>query len=380
MNPGEGSMPEAQAPKRDATWDIARGIGMALVIYGHFLEPMYPAHNGRPVIESAAGQWQIIYSFHMMLFFFVSGAVNRSLPKKAWPDVLRGSLRLLALAWVVHIMGALLNLALQPELRGSFWAAAWSIVDPILEGYKWSVGVLWFLTSLCFVQLLAYVTLRRFPALAVVIAATAATAITAYLPEQYMMKTWAPGLCFFALGYLFSQWQVRWQFWAAIPLFLTLILIAPLNHGCPFSFTQTCGNPQYGPFGVQMFAGNYGFLPLFFLSSLVGSLAVVCLSAGFARLSASDLVAYMGRKSLELFFINGFVATFLRDYFWQTEWVHLTVFHYVGFFIGIIAAHLLALQILNPVLARINAASIAIAAFLTRILTGNAQTAPARAA
>ncbi|MFY9641867.1 MAG: acyltransferase family protein [Rhodomicrobium sp.] len=365
-------MPQAQAPKRDATWDIARGIGMALVIYGHLLEPMYPAHNGRPVVEAAADQWQVIYSFHMMLFFLVSGAVNRSLPKKAWPDVLRGSLRLLALAWVVHIIGAFVNIGLQPELRSSFGAATWSIVDPILEGYKWSVGVLWFLTSLCFVQILAYLSLRRFPAVAVLIVAMAATAITNYLPEQYMMKTWAPGLAFFTIGYLFSQWQVRWPFWAAIPLIAATLLLAPLNHGCTFSFAQTCGNLQYGPFGVQIFAGNYGFLPLFFLSSLVGSLAVVCLSAGFARLSASDLLAYAGRKSLELFFINGFVATFLRDYFWQVEWPHLTVFHYVGLFVGIVGAHLLALQILGPVLAWINAAGSAIAGFLAGILTGGA--------
>ncbi len=362
-------MPQAQTPKRDATWDIARGIGMMLVIYGHLLEPMYPAHNGRPITEAAADQWQVIYSFHMILFFLVSGAVNRSLAKKAWPDVLRGSLRLLALAWVVHIIGAFVNIALQPELRSSFGAAAWSIVDPILEGYKWSVGVLWFLTSLCFVQILAYFSLRRFPAAAVVIVAMAATAITNYLPEQYMMKTWAPGLSFFALGYLFSQWQVRWPFWAAIPLFAALIFIAPLNHGCSFSFAQSCGSV---PFSVRMFMGSYGFLPVFFLSSLVGSLAVVCLSAGLARFNASSLLSYMGRKSLELFFINGFVATFLWGFFWQLEWPHLTVFHYVGLFVGIAGAHLIALQILSPVLAWINAAGAAIAAFLARILTGGA--------
>ncbi len=83
---------------------------MMLVIYGHLLEPMYPAH-GRPIIQMAADQWQVIYSFHMMLFFLVSGAVNRNITKKAWPEILRGSLRLLALAWVVHILGVLFAVA-----------------------------------------------------------------------------------------------------------------------------------------------------------------------------------------------------------------------------------------------------------------------------
>ena len=362
-------MPQAQAPKRDATWDIARGIGMALVIYGHLLEPMYPAHNGRPIIEAAADQWQVIYSFHMILFFLVSGAVNRNLATKAWPDVLRASLRLLALAWVVHILGWAFGLVINPEARNSIGDAVWNLVDPILEGYKWSVGVLWFLTSLCFVQILAYLSLRRFPAVAVVIVAMAATAITNYLPEQYLMKTWAPGLAFFALGYLFSQWQVRWPVWAAIPLFAALIFIAALNHGCSFSFAESCGSV---PFSVRMFMGSYGFLPVFFLSSLVGSLAVVCLSAGLARFSASSLLAYMGRKSLELFFINGFVARFLFGFFWQMEWPHLTVFGYVGLFIGVVGAHLVALQFLSPVLTWINDAGAAIAGLLARILTGGA--------
>ncbi len=373
-------MAGAQAPKRDATWDIARGIGMVLVIYGHFLEPMYPAKDGGALIESAASQWQVIYSFHMMLFFLVSGAVNRNLTKKAFPDVLRGSLRLLALAWVVHIIGAFVVLAIHPEARSSLSVAAWTVVHPILEGYLWSVGVLWFLTSLCFVQLLSYFALRYLPALAVVLGAMAATAISIYLlldpadpgkyflPEQYLLRTWLPGLTFFALGYLFSQWQIRWPFWAAIPFIAAVILLAPLNHGCLFSFTQTCGNP---PFGVKMFAGTYGFLPLFFLSSLVGSLAVVSLSAGLARFNASDLLAYMGRKSLELFIINGFVATFLFGVFWQIHWPHLTALHYLGLFIGVVAAHLLALEILKwPVLAWIDALALAIAAFLARGLAG----------
>jgi fucose 4-O-acetylase-like acetyltransferase len=58
-------MAEAQKPTRDATWDIARGIGMMLVIYGHLLEPIYPAKPalGVPLMHDASVQWQTIYSF-----------------------------------------------------------------------------------------------------------------------------------------------------------------------------------------------------------------------------------------------------------------------------------------------------------------------------
>ena len=206
-------MAEAQKPARDATWDIARGIGMMLVIYGHLLEPIYPANPalGRPLMKLAAVQWQTIYTFHMMLFFLVSGAVNLKLPKKAWPAALRGSLRLLALAWVVQILGAIfaMSFGYAPEATRSVWDAAVYIVDPILEGYCWSVGVLWFLTSLCFVQFLAYILLRRIPALAVALGAMPATAVVVYFdaPNYFLFRTWMPGLSFFALGYLFSPYQ-----------------------------------------------------------------------------------------------------------------------------------------------------------------------------
>ena len=374
-------MAEAQNPARDATWDIARGIGMMLVIYGHLLEPIYPANPalGQPFLESASVQWQTIYSFHMMLFFLVSGAVNLKLPKKAWPDALRGSLRLLALAWVVQVLGAIFAMAFgyAPEATRSVWDAAVYIVDPILEGYCWSVGVLWFLTSLCFVQLLAYLLLRRIPALAIVLGAMAATAVVVYFdaPNYFLFRTWMPGLSFFALGYLFSQWKVRWPVWLCIPLFAAVIVLAPMNSGCSFSFNGPCQLYGTAPFAIRMFGGSYGFLPLFFLSSLLGSVAVVSLSAGLARFRASEIFAYTGRNSLNLFIINGFVATFLPPYIQQIRWPDFTPTVSVALAVAVIAAHLVALQILNPALAWIDRTALSIANALVRLLARTPQPA-----
>ncbi len=379
-------MAEAQRPARDATWDIARGIGMMLVIYGHLLEPIYPANPalGRPIMELAAVQWQTIYTFHMMLFFLVSGAVNLKLPKKAWPDALRGSLRLLALAWVVHIIGAVfaMSAGYAPEATRSVWDAVNYVVDPILEGYCWSVGVLWFLTSLCIVQLLAYFLLKRVPALVVALGAMAATAPVVYFdaPNYFLFRTWMPGLSFFALGFLFSQWKVRWPVWLFIPLFAAVIVLAPLNSGCSFSFSGPCQIYGTLPFGIRMFGGSYGFLPLFFLTALIGSIATVCLSAGLARFKASELFAYTGRSSLNLFIINGFVATFLPPYIQQIRWPDFTPLVSIALGVAVIAAHLAVLLILNPVLAWIDKAAVTIANALTRLIAKGTQTAEPKAA
>jgi fucose 4-O-acetylase-like acetyltransferase len=362
------------APARDSTWDIARGIGMALVIYGHFLEPIYPAQPaaGKAFLESAFTQWQWIYSFHMMLFFLVSGAVNLKLPKKAWPDVVRGSLRLQALAWVVHLLGIVVvfSLGLAPEALTSPWTAAVAVFNPILQGFLWSVGVLWFLTALCFVQLLAYVLLRYLPAWSVVLIGMAGTAVVVYFdaPNQFLFRTWMPGLSFFALGVLFAQWQVKWPAWLCVPLFVAVYFLAPLNSGCAYTMHDACAR-WAGPFGVRMFGGNYGFLPLFFLTSLAGALGVVCLSRGLSKFKGSEVFAHMGRKSLDLFVINGFVATFLPPYIARFDWSWLNPMTYVLVAVVLVAVHLLVQWLLRRPLAGIDTAALRIATFLTGLVS-----------
>lgn len=49
--------------QRDAVVDIAKGIGILLVVYGHLKNPFNP----------------FIYAFHMPLFFFLSGFLLKTL-------------------------------------------------------------------------------------------------------------------------------------------------------------------------------------------------------------------------------------------------------------------------------------------------------------
>ena len=51
--------------QREKYIDVAKGIGILLVVYGHVIE------WGK--LESLSGVFQVIYTFHMPLFFFVTG-------------------------------------------------------------------------------------------------------------------------------------------------------------------------------------------------------------------------------------------------------------------------------------------------------------------
>lgn len=67
--------------KRIAWIDVARGIGIALVVYGHILRGLHASH----LVAQTSSVWisnYVVYTFHMPLFFLLSGLnVTRSLQK-----------------------------------------------------------------------------------------------------------------------------------------------------------------------------------------------------------------------------------------------------------------------------------------------------------
>ena len=73
--PATGSrerLPQSAALPRTPFWDVARGLGILLVVYGHVARGLMTAG----VLPSTA-PWTaldaLIYSFHMPLFFYISG-------------------------------------------------------------------------------------------------------------------------------------------------------------------------------------------------------------------------------------------------------------------------------------------------------------------
>lgn len=58
---------------RNISLDVARGVGIILVVIGHTMSPVM---TGNTVMETA---YQILYVFHMPLFFLLAGLVAQKL-------------------------------------------------------------------------------------------------------------------------------------------------------------------------------------------------------------------------------------------------------------------------------------------------------------
>ena len=129
---------ETTAVKRCLSIDVARGIAILLVVAGH-----------SPAIGHVS--WRVIHSFHMPLFFFLSGMVfneNRSLR-----EVVAGRARTLLLpVMAVICVGALVRVGLSGAtvtMAGVVWLRSFY---GTITSFEWGLAPLWFLLSLFVTQ------------------------------------------------------------------------------------------------------------------------------------------------------------------------------------------------------------------------------------
>lgn len=289
--------------ERDIGIDVARGIAMLLVIHGHALE-IY-VHQNHAVAQSLFGPWRFIYSFHVPLFFLISGMVFR---KKSAAEHLASALKLVFIAWAVHVVISVLNIAVTGRAP-----TVLSFLKPFVFFNGFQGVVVWFLPALALVELAFHALLAgrgiwRW--------GLAGLIFCAFIAMQILNKTvWQisclfPALIFYGIGYALVQTgEGRHGFsssgWASISALLAVWVLAPLNHGCATSFSQACFNSRHG-FVVLVAGGKYGNPVLFFVTALLGSAGIVWLSEWIARKGGRlcDGLRWIGSRTLDLLMIN----------------------------------------------------------------------------
>lgn len=148
--------PDGGMQTRRTAWvDVARGIGIILVVYGHALRGLVKAEilPGSPTVLL---QDQIIYAFHMPLFFFLAGLWTEGSLRKGSRTYLRDKLWSVALPYFVWsiIEGALVMVA------GRASNSDLSLIDLAQIGWR-PIHHFWFLYALFLCQLAAALSLPR---------------------------------------------------------------------------------------------------------------------------------------------------------------------------------------------------------------------------
>jgi len=188
-------------PERFAIWDIAKAIGIVLVVYGHCVRGLITGGIAPPSPWLSAFDYAI-YTFHMPLFFVISGLFVRTSmakgPAKFWRN------RLLTIAYP-YIFWSLLQGSMQLVLAGS--GAANTAITPyrLLSILWYPISPFWFLHALFFATVFAYLTRSMNPVIPLICAGIAFVVSYNFMP--IVMEDIAYGTLYFCLGMCIQHWR-----------------------------------------------------------------------------------------------------------------------------------------------------------------------------
>jgi fucose 4-O-acetylase-like acetyltransferase len=302
-------------------------MGIVLVVYGHLIENLFQIAPGTPLARLALPQWQVIYAFHMPLFFFLAGVshgARRDPPGRAVAGFLRRF-------WYPSIAFGLVALPLA-VLRDGDTSSLWLFVRTAALGHGPVLVVTWFLVCLGLVKILHAVCgplASRAPLLAIALAYGAGAALSVVLDISAIAWHIRPlfiAWAFFLLGIGRRRAVVapghRLTGLALAASAAVLLAGFGWNTGCPLSLDCRADNLP-GGFGVFFISGVIGNLAVFPIVAVAGISATTAAARLLAGTRAGDGLAVLGRLSLELFILNGFCLMFVNRplVLWLGKWL-----------------------------------------------------------
>ena len=329
--------------------DAARGIGMILVFYGHVLQRGFAPSNA-----SAADQMRFVYSFHMPLFFIMSGFFFRPTRELGLRVRQLAARRLVPVVFFALVFVPLWTFA---ELRGHAPAGhdARELLVEYLRGRPHLDWVTWFLVCLFVCETMAALVLSRVVhplaqlalGVALVVAGVLVSnaSLTPSAGVAYAVgRTWfvseaVVALGLYAIGRAAFPWLVRASGSRAL-VWLgavggTAIVLLTYRH-----------NPGTG---VVLMAARDNGDPLSFLgTALAGTVAVLAFGVIFER---AGLLRAIGRDTLPLIGLNGFFFEYANPklaHLWHVPDTQAAVF---GFSLAVTA---LSMLLCVPILRLLN--------------------------
>lgn len=259
--------------KRNDVLDIAKGLGIMLVVFGHLTYAKDPERT-------------LIHSFHMPMFMMLSGYLFK--PRPVGSIITRGTKHFLLAAYATLMIDIAISFYTladenEPLPTGGDWLETFLLYDGL-----WRNLPVWYLFAMVICQAVSAVLLKGGP-LMLTLAAAGATVFNLSLSTRIV---WWPistlfAFPFFALGVLFGRKdlaepvQRRWK-WLLVPSFAGLVYVAYFN-GYTDMYSHIPGKSYL----------------LFIVSGLFGTVFMIAFSTGLRRFGgiAADFFCYLGKNT-----------------------------------------------------------------------------------
>lgn len=279
-------------PERSSWVDYAKGIGIMLVVFGHVESSVIGM--GLPGYSEAVHHKidSILYSFHMPLFFFLSGLfLESSLQKRTVAGLIASKVDSLLYPYIVWSL-------IQGGLEIFITHGGTSITD-VLQFWH-PRGQLWFLPILfaCFLIVTPMISTIRSVYFGLIWAGFALWYLQkdSGLPDKFPVEAFAGGAVYFVTGILFNQ--IRGQFirHSRIILFIALPAFVAAQWAFHFEFNL-------------VYATEHRWAALCLALISVNFIVSLCMQLALLNVSWLE---YVGNKSLEIYLMHFIAATFAR--------------------------------------------------------------------
>jgi acyltransferase len=275
--------------------DAAKSIGIYLIVFGH-LPAIVSSHT-----PASTFLVSFLWTFHVPLFFFISGYLNKSAPPGAL--LKRVTFRLV----IPYILIYLTNVLLVVSFGDRFYVATVNTVGEMLLGLFWGTKsyegfvnvVLWFLPALVIVELIFNLLIRKSKWLYIPFLAAS---IYFYQMGKYdlflSIDLALLGLNYFLIG-VYTRKHNLIHFFKEIPLWILALVFIAL-----FALTSL-----FAYFGNVWYAGSFYLTSL--LGGMIGIAMVVSLSVLIERLTKQQrLVVFISTNTLFIFCFHMFSNSF----------------------------------------------------------------------
>ncbi len=285
--------------------DIAKGFGILAVIYAHTL--------------SADSFRYLFYSFHMPLFFFLSGVVFHYKKNKNFLPIIQKNIKRI---FIPYLIFAVISYLLWYFTLSNYTPSLIDVKKHLFgilygnnrENIMFYNGVLWFLpclfiTKILFSSFIKISSKSRFLLIFLLVSSLIGYILSIIYPKEKLvfgLETAFTAVVFFGGGYLWNTKQQELQTFfkkKATSLFFIFAICCLLF--ATFHYHQT-------GYQVDLRLNKLGNYFLFYLASISGILATIALSI---NLEKNKILEYLGSKSLVLFVWHLLIFAYLNLYF-----------------------------------------------------------------
>ncbi|CAM5191868.1 hypothetical protein UACE39S_04896 [Ureibacillus acetophenoni] len=304
--------------KRQQWLDIAKGIGIILVVFGHSGNTFFPPY---------------IYWFHMPLFFIISGYLHKQ--PNTLSGVMKNNWRKVKQLLIPYVSFYLLIILLrQLDLNQNFTVTQFDVKQFILGGQNLGgyFGVFWFITTLLITQILFSFVLRfknqKVVFLIILISYMLSYINSAYFADKSIM--WNANVALLAIvyyyvGYLLKNRAHIFNMYTAIISLIISMVFFLLKYNEIYNYAFNMKIYNYHTFGLDL------------LIPISISFVIFTISKYIERFKVGEDLAYLGKMSLVIMYLH-IPANLLAENFFQYNTVIFTI---IGIILPILVSSLI---------------------------------------